>query len=818
MSSNRWKSYLLIGSAGLASAAAAIAYITQRALHEALPRVEGSTTLAGLRRPVEIIRDRWGVPHIYAATEHDLFFAQGYVQAQDRLFQMDAQRRVGYGRLSEIAGPLGLASDRLARASGWPLAAEAQWQGIQKDPQTKAMACAFADGVNAFIARDALPAEYRVLLCSPEPWHPRDGAAWGAVLAWGLSVNWQTELLRLRLVEALGVERAADLAPVCDDGESTILQQAAARAPLSKALIEALQQAARLPLGQLAAGSGLGSNNWVVSGAWSASGRPVLANDPHLPPIFPTLWYENHLVGGAYNVSGFTSPGVPGVIIGHNEHIAWGVTSGYADVQDLFVEQFHETDRLLYRGPDGWRRAAESRELIHVRGRRKPVRLTVRHTHHGPVISDVLTNQLTAAGAHGLALRWASHDENNHLAALLGICRARNWQEMRQAARDWAFPPQNVVYADVAGNIGYLLPGKIPIRQQGSGLAPAAGWQTESEWQGWIAPDELPALYNPPSGYIVTANNQVAGPGYPYLLTGEWLPPYRAQRITELLHELAPLDIAAHGRIQNDKRSLPLHQFVQQALQRINEPQRQALSPAAARALRLLASWDGQMDAAAVAPSIAFGWAVRFTRAAMSQALGTQLARELLDENALAEIPGQPFHVIAQELARRWLQHGAPQWVGHVQPLLPAALEDAVALLQARLGPRQEAWQWGRLHYVKLHSYLAHIPGLGRLWKPQTHAIGGDGFTVSQADVVPRFPPEAVHVIASCRFIVDVGQWDNSVSALPGGQSGHPASEHYQDSVAEWLQGSYHPMLFSRERVEEAASNRLSLLPAEEKA
>lgn len=545
----------------------------------------------------------------------------------------------------------------------------------------------------------------------------------------------------------------------------------------------------------------------------------MLANDPHLPPIFPTLWYENHLVGGRYDVTGFTSPGVPGVIIGHNQNIAWGITNGYADVQDLFVERFNDHDPMLYAWEEGWRRADVREEVIHVRGRRKAIIEHVRVTHHGPVISDLL-DKSDAAGAeaaprHALALRWASHDENNHLRALLGICRAADWDDFRQAACDWAFPPQNVVYADTAGNIGYLLPGRIPRRARGDGLTPVPGWRGDYEWQGWIPPEELPALFNPEAGYIVTANNQVTGDSYPYLLSGEWLAPYRAQRIASLIEKLAPLDVPQHAQIQTDTLSLPAQRFVTLALAAIESAAiAEHLSQDARDALALLKSWRGDMAAHAVEPALAFSWQICFTRDAMYQALGPKLGRELLDANGHEEIPTHPFHEIAYEIALRWLQNGAPPWVGDVQALLPEALEKGLHKLRAHLGARPAAWHWGRLHYVELHSYLSRIPGVGRLWKPATHPIGGDSFTVSQARIAPRLPPGAVHVIASCRMILDVGAWDNSVSTLPGGQSGHPASEHYQDSVEDWLRGTYHPMLYSRRRIEAAAHNRLFLRPS----
>lgn len=810
MSSKRLKWYLALCAAGVGSAAAAVAYATRRVMYNALPTVEGQKTVCGLHKPVEVLRDAWGVPHIYAQNEEDLFFAQGYVQAQDRLFQMDAYRRVGYGRLSEITGSMGLASDRLARICGWHLAAEAQWRGIERDAETRAIADAFAQGVNAFVESAVLPAEYRLLVCTPDPWHPRDSSAWGAVLAWGLSVNWQTELLRMRLIDELGPERATDLTPTGDEEYHTIFPGSEIGSRLSKALIKAYQEAAEtLPVGRVPGGAGAGSNNWVVDGTWTRSGRPMLANDPHLPPIFPTLWYENHLVGGRYNVSGFTSPGVPGVIIGHNERVAWGVTNAYPDIQDLYVERFHEEDPLLYEVDGRWQRATEREEVIHVRGRRKPLVEHIRQTHHGPVISDLLAREERA-----LALRWTCHEENNHLSAILGMCRASDWNEFREATRAWGFPSQNVVYADVDGNIGYLMPGRVPLRGKGDGLTPSPGWRSEYEWQGWIDHEELPALFNPEPGYVVTANNCVAGDDYPYLLTGEWLAPYRARRISQLIEELAPLDRQKQARIQNDTVSLPAQRFVQLALEALDIGVAKALSRTAQWAVERLQLWDGDMQAGEVAPSLAFAWQVCFLRAALTQALGADLSAEILDENGLDEIPTQPFHDIAYELSLRWLKERPPRWVGPVAPMLTTALENAVGELRRELGPDPSSWLWGRLHYVELQSHVARIPGVGRLWKPRTYPLSGDSFSVAQARVPSHLPPSAAHVIASCRMILDVGAWDESISTLPGGQSGHPASDHYQDSVEDWLKGKYHPMLYSRSRVEDATEGRLVLNPA----
>ena len=800
-------------SLSAAGALAGARHLVRRFFRRPLPRVNGALSLDGLHRPVDVLRDRWGVPHIYAQTEEDAFFAQGFVHAQDRLFQMDVNRRLGLGRLSEIVGPAGLDTDRFARVFGWHKAAAAQFAGIMSDGETRAIAEAYAAGVNAFIDQGKLPVEFSLLAYRPEPWRPLDSAAWGTVLAWGLSVNWETELLRARLVEELGPEKAADLTPTYRDHYPTILPGPTVGPRLAAALVEAYRRAVEaLPLGTVPAGPGVGSNNWVLSGQRTASGRPILANDPHLPPIFPTIWYENHLSGGRYDVAGFTSPGVPAVIIGHNEQIAWGVTNAFPDVQDLYVERFHPDDPLLYEVDGRWVRAEREEEVIHVRGRRRPVVEEVRTTRHGPIVSGLIPGDHPA-----LALRWSCHDRNNHLRALTEICRAGNWDDFRNSLREWAFPSQNVVYADVSGNVGYVMPGRVPIRRQGEGLTPSPGWTSAYDWSGWIPFDKLPSRFNPAEGYIVTANNRITGHDYPYLLSGEWQPPYRARRIADLIEEYDPLDLAANARIQNDTVSLLARHFLERALPLVLE------APAAdrslyTRALDLLQHWDGDMRPDLVAPSIYFGWLVCFTRAVMIQALGPDLAGDLLRTEKLEQFPTNPFHEIAHELVLRWLRHDPPSWVGDVRPHLRPALQEALIVLQSEFGKELANWQWGRMHTLEIRPPLARIPGLGRLWRPVSHPVGGDGYSVNQAESGPHFPPEPVHTIASCRMIVDVGCWDNSLSALPGGQSAHPASEHYQDSVDDWLQGEYHPMLFSRARVEAAAESILTLQPTKDNA
>ena len=795
---------LILPVAAMAGGAAGLIYAWRQLLKRSLPPSNGRVRLDGVFEAVEIIRDQWGVPHIFAQNEHDLFFAQGYVHAQDRMFQMDTQRRVGAGRISELAGPSGLATDRFSRYFGWIRAAEAQVLGVDVD--TEAVLRAYSAGINAYIEQGRLPLEFSLLGYKPEPWQLFDTAAWGAVLAWGLSVNWETELIRTLLLEALGPEKAVDLTPLYNNDYRTILPDAKVGRRLATELLDAYRQALlSIPLGKIPDGSGIGSNNWVVNERHSASGRPILANDPHLPAIFPAFWYENHLVGGGFNVTGFTMPGVPGVIIGHNEHVAWGVTNGFPDVQDIYIERFREDNSSMYEVNGRWVEAEMVEEVIRVRGRKTVVE-TVRYTRHGPVFSDLLPQ-------HGrdLALQWASYTRNNHMRAVLDMNRAADGKQLRESLRSWGFPSQNVVYADVHGDIGYKMPGLVPRRRKGSGLVPVPGWIDEYEWEGWISFEELPEYCNPPEGVLVTANNRVHGSAYPYLLTGEWLPDYRAKRILELIEAFTPLTLEVNGRIQSDTLSLQARRFLRLALPEMNE--KEHFSPNVVYALRLLQYWDGDMRSNMVAPSLYWGWLVHFSQNVLEQVTGTALASELLRKSPPDGFPLDPFREIATELALNWLEFGSPDWVEDITHLLLPALEKTVEVLNQKLGPDQGNWQWGNLHQIKLQHPLARLPGLGRSWKPLTLPVDGDGYTVNQSEVEALFPPGPVKIIASCRLLIDVGEWDNSLAVLPGGQSAHPASPHYQDGLADWHNNQYHPMLYTRERIEAATESKIILHP-----
>ena len=753
-------------------------------IRRAFPQIAGRLVIHGLLAPVEIIRDRWGVPHLYARNTHDLFFAQGYVHAQDRLWQMDFNRRVPSGRLSELFGEATLASDRFLRVVGMRRAAEAE--AAHLDAESTGVLAAYAAGVNAYVAGSGsrLPLEFMLLRYRPEPWVPADSLAFGKLLSWTLAGNWRDQLLRAQIIARFGAGGLRTLLPAYPPGAPVIVPAETSLQHIrSDALLRLLDMA---PVAQ-----GVGSNNWVVSGARTASGHPMLANDPHLEAQMPSIWYEMHLVGGPYDVAGATLPGVPGVIIGHNDRIAWGITNAGPDVQDLYIERFDPANpgRYVFRGR--WQPASTVREVIRVRGRRHPVVETVRLTRHGPVLNDVVNGLNTF-----LALRWDALRPGTVSTAVLRLDRAGTWQEFRGALRLWTGPAQNFVYADREGNIGYQLPGRIPIRAAGDAMVPVPGWTGENEWVGEIPFDRLPRVLNPARGYIVTANNRVVPEGYPYLISQESDPGYRATRIESQLASIPRATIADMERIQMDVASIPALQTV-----RALDDLRLSREPAAG-ALANLRAWDGILRADSRPAAIYEAFRMALVPLVFENALGADLYKRYVERPEAWE----------PALIRLLRDRSSPWWGPEGrQALVARALKQADALLVRRLGPDRAAWSWGRLHAMQFVHPLGRLPWLAWLFNANAPPSGGDLFTINNGGfAIDTF---AQTIVASYRQVIDLGDWDRSVAIHTTGQSGLVTNRHYRDFVPLWATGGYHPLLFSRARVQRNADATLTLLP-----
>jgi penicillin amidase len=757
-------------------------------LRRSLPQVEGAIKLAGLDGSVEVIRDRHGIPYIYASTDHDAFFGLGYAHGQDRLWQMEMQRRIGSGRLSEVFGEKTLETDEFLRTVGFYRAAEAAWPALS--PKSQAALQAYADGVNAYVAGGRpLPPEFTILGVKPEPWRPADSLVWAKMMAWNLGETYGDDLVHAEMLAALGRERSSQLNYTYPDGAPVILPPGAMTGLLEAG--KALREQTGL------GGKHVGSNNWVVSGARTASGKPLLANDPHLGAQVPSIWYLAAIQGDRIHVMGATLPGTPLVAIGHNQDIAWGETNLGPDVQDLFIERVNPANPNQYEVDGRWVDMQVIPEEIKVKGEKEPVKWAARATRHGPLISDV-----TSQRGESLALRWPSLDPGDTtVQAFLDINYARNWDEFTNAMQFYVAPSQNFVYADREGNIGYFGPGKIPIRASGDGSVPVPGWNDDYAWVGWIPFAQLPQAYNPADGYMVTANNRVTPDGYPYFLTNAWAPPYRAARITELLTARQGLTPDDYARIQGDQRSAQALDLLPLLL--TIEPR----TPDQTQALDILRNWDGIVSPDAAAPAIYEAWYTSLYGALFGDDLGGDLGEYFTStENPV--------------LLKRILDGKEAGWCDNV--LTPgvetcgeterAALADALEDLEQRLGKDMRKWRWGDLHRTVFpHNPFSQVGLLQPLFE-RSIVTGGDHFTVNPSPYKLDAPFDSGWV-PSYREIIDLADLGNSRFMHTTGQSGNFLSKHYDDLIPQWRGVQYAPMYWDKAQVTANSEGALRLEP-----
>jgi penicillin amidase len=802
-------------------------------LRRFLPQTEGSTRLPGLHGPVEIIRDRWGVPHIYTEDEDDLFFAQGYVHAQDRLWQMELQRRMGSGRLSEVLGEPTVAVDRFVRTLGLNRAAEDEWPTLPGE--TRQALEAYAAGVNTYMRQRAgqWSLEFTLLRFQPQPWRPVDSLYWAKLLTLIQSGNWASETLRARLAIKLGADLAADLEPAYPADNPTIVSgpglPPGAEAPpngwRSPALREALKLVESLLVGDAPRPQPVGvngshssvirlnpgaSNQWAVSGTRTASGRPLLANDTHMAVAMPAIWYQVHLEGGRYHVAGVSLPGVPGVLVGHNQRCAWGLTTAWQDAQDLFVERINPANPTEYEFEEQWRPMQVIQEVIAVKGRVEPEVVEVKLTHHGPIVSDLMGESTS------MALRWVALDATDMLGALLGCDRATNWQEFRVALASWAAPAQNFVYADVDGHIAHLQAGWAPVRAKGYGIAPVPGWTGEYEWQRFLTLDELPQTLDPDSGWLGVANNLVVDTAYPYFVSADLENPSRATRLVELLTARDKVSAADFAAMQRDTYSAQAQRFVRHLLPI------QPTNAREARALEILRDWDYHVTADSVAATLYETIRVYALHEMFDRHLG-ELADAYVgvDPSPLGDVG--PYHdrSIVRLLEILEEKRGDSVWLrdpetGIPQPkseLLHRALRIALRDLKAHLGDDMEAWTWGRLNRIHFAHPLGSVKPLHLLFNRGPYPMSGDQDTLLRASGKPAFPFQPVAVVDALRFIADLSDWDRCQIIVPGGQSGHVASPHYADQIPLWRDGLMLTLPFSRPAVERMARERLVLSP-----
>jgi penicillin amidase len=742
-------------------------------LRSSLPLTEGRLVLPGLAAEVRIDRDALGIPTIIAANERDAAFALGFTHAQDRLFQMDMMRRTGAGRLSELFGTRTLGIDRFLRTLGLYRSAERQYANLS--PELRALLDAYAAGVNAYIAhrRGALPAEYYIINAAPEPWRPADTLVWGKLVSLELAGSFRNELLRARLVQRLTPEEMSVLYPPYPKGAP--LPGSSAALQFDRPQLDAVY--ASLPD---LVGPHFASNNWVVDGRHTVSGKPLLANDPHLRFTAPSLWYLARIETPGAELAGATSPGTPFLFIGHNARIAWGFTTTGSDVADLFIERVDPGDPTRYLTPDGSQPFAVRREEIRVRGA-DPVTLTVRETRHGPVLSDLGGDyvQATPSGTV-LALRatWLMDDDRTP-EALWGMNHAGNWREFRAALKDFAAPQQNIVYADVDGNIGFMAPARVPIRGKGDSWLPAPGWSGEYDWKGFIPFDQLPSLYNPASGRVVTANNKIVPDSYPYYLGHDWDLPYRAERINQMLDATPKQSPDASAAIQADTLSLMAKRLLPLMVQTPPD------SPRGAAALARLKDWDARMDRGKVAPLLFVAWLRELNRTLLAPKLGKVF------EDYWGLHP-DVIHLILTEHTD-WCDDRATAPVETCAQQLSGSLDRALAELERRFGQDMDDWRWGRPHEAQFTNQLwASVPVLGRLFATTIPADGGyDTVNRGATSLRSATDPYADVHGSTLRMIVDLSDIDGARFLISPGESGNVLSPHYGDLMQRWRDFAY---------------------------
>jgi len=793
------------------AAAGAVGY-TYHIARAALPQLDGNLTVKGLSEPVKVTRDGHGVPAIEASTLEDLFFAQGYVTAQDRLWQMDVMRRFGSGELSEILGEDTLKIDREQRILG--LQAAAKKSLGMASPRDRSYFDAYARGVNAFIDahESALPIEFRILKYRPKPWQAEDSIVIANQMVKDLNFyTFQDAITREKILAKLGPELTADLyvnrswhdrPPTVmredindqqnqgdsddDDDEdddsgpdNAVTQRDRAFEIWAQHPPEAVN----------------GSNDWVVSGAHTVTGRPLLSNDMHLGHQMPNLWYEAHLKSATLDVAGVTLPGMPYVIVGHNQRIAWGFTNVGPTVTDAFIENFNENEGA-YQTPQGWKQPEHRQEVIHVKGK-ADVTVDVKITRHGPIISELIPGE-----TRQVALRWTLYD-GLHMP-FFDVDTAQNWDEFRKAFSQLDAPGQNVVYADVDGNIGYQTTGYVPIRASGDGSLPVSGADDAHEWTSYIPFDKLPSIYNPESGVIATANGRITPDGYPYSIGVEWEAPWRTARIYHVLEsgrKFAASDmLALENDVQSENDLFAAERFVY-AVDHAAKP-----SERAKQAADLMRNWDGRMLAAAAAPTLAVRSAQELTRLLLEPGLGPVPEDSKQVETTLS------WKTYGWQMQSVWLQnvmlHQPKRWLPDKYPnyeeLLTAAVEAAVNSPDA---PKDLAsWHWGSVNAVEIeHPVLSKIPLLRRWTAPGVNQQSGSGYTVK---AVTR------HHGPSERFTANLSNLDQSTLNTVTGQGGNFLSPYYMDQWKAWYEGSTFLLPFTPQAVENSGAHRLVLQPA----
>ncbi|MDQ6855657.1 MAG: penicillin acylase family protein [Candidatus Dormibacteraeota bacterium] len=773
-------------------------------LRGGLPVTRGTMTVVGLHAPVTVVRDRFGVPHVDAASMEDAAYAMGVVHAQERLWQLDLTRRVASGRVSEIAGLDGLTADRFIRRVGLRRIAEVEADLL--DGETATMLEAYAAGINAVLdSGRRLPMEFSLLRTRPERWRPADSIACAKLLALGLSLNWDSELQRLRLVQEVGPDIAARLALTYPESNPTILAATVAAAPAGTGdtLLAMYQAAARwLP-------SSVGASNaWAVAPRRTATGRAILCNDPHLQPTVPSVWFAAHVRAGSdFESTGVTFVGQPFPIIGHNRRIAWGYTNSFADCQDLVIEQFDAPAGNRFRTEDGWVQSRIEREVIRIKDRPDEVEEVV-ITRHGPVVDRC--DDVAGGRWLGLALQWTALTPGCASETVLKLQRAGNWASFRSAFATLDAPSQNAVYADVDGHIGYFCNARIPVRPSRPAGVPTPGWDGGVLWERFLTVDEVPQALDPPEGVVITANNRIVGEDFPHYIADDYMAGYRALRLKELLGR-DRMDTEYMRTVQMDIVSQPAL-----TVARLLESVSCTVELAETMRLRLVA-WDGRMGPELIEPTVYEAFMRRLAEHALRPLCGDAwaIAAGFDLTHPLFEYPANLTGRVTPMLVQRWeagdesLFDGLTTW----SQVAADALEDAVVDLRRTVGGVRR-WRWGRLHKLPLRHPLAIRRMLHPLLNAPDIVVGGGVDTVMATGARPGADFSTRLFAPSWRQVFDIGHWDNGCTGvLFPGQSGRRFSRHHHDLSKRWARNRQFPLRWGDAAFR--GRRRLRLVPRE---
>lgn len=771
---------------------------------KSFPLVDGEVAMRGLESPVTVARDEFGAAHIFARSEHDLFFAQGYIHAQDRLWQMDVTRRAGQGRLSEVLGSATLKFDKLFRTVRILQIARRLEQDLH--PESQRALQAYSEGVNAFIDthHGKYPIEFDMLNYSPEPWTPLHSLIVARLMAWELNMSWYVDLVLGDLYKTLGEEKAKEIFPTYPDNAPVIVPKefGAKYQPRDASTFLESDKEFRTFFGMT--GTHIGSNAWAVGPEKSASGKAMLANDPHLGFSVPSKWYEIHLSGGDYNVEGVSLPGAPGVVIGHNQRVAWGLTNLMADDADFYLEMTNSSGEYLFKNT--WQPMTIVQDTIVVKDS-SAVILTLKSTHHGPIINDVnATGSMTSDVL--LSLRWTGQDVSDELYSILLIDKAKDWKEFRNGVREFGVPGQNFVYADRDGNIGYLAGVRLPIRAAQNPTLPMPGWTGEYDWSGFVPFEQLPSLYNPSQHFVATANNKMTDRTFPYHISNLWEPPSRIQRITQMLRGQSKLTVNDFRRIQADYFSPFAEEVTPYILHAYD-----SVSVADAdiqTALSYFRNWHYRFSADDVPTTLFHVFLTHLLKNIFLIKMGEAMFRKYV---FVANIPYRVVPVLLRHATSPWFDDDATPQIETRDVVIRKSLEGAIRELKSSPGGEMKTWQWGLLHTITFRHPFGTKAPLGAVFNIGPFAVGGSGTTVNNGEYNLAAPYQ-VTLGPSMRQIVDFSDVDGALSVIPTGQSGQPMHEHYSDETPLWLSGAYHTIPLDSVRVAATASHTLKLLPA----